>query len=107
MNRQNYTERALLIAMTQRDMSGCIEEHSLMSSVCLALDASSNQMSLCKSLSGKFNLMCMYRFWNIINDWCQSEPISSPFSKTEMRHAIAEAFVLARRELQSETRELQ
>ena len=54
MNRQDIVERALLIALTQRDMSGCEEEHSLMSSVCKALDESSNQMSLSVKLSGLF-----------------------------------------------------
>ena len=98
MNRQNFTERALLIAMAQRDMSGCLEEHSLMCSVCKALDASSNQMSVSKSLSNNPNLMTRFRFWNVLNDWCYVEPINSPFTEK----TIAEAFVLARKELRSE-----
>ena len=102
MNRQNIVERALLIAMTQRDMSGCLEEHSLMSSVCKALDESSNQMSRCVKISGKHDLLTRYRFWNIIHDWCETEPISSPFTKIQMRSAVAEAMLLARRELRDE-----
>jgi hypothetical protein len=102
MNRQDIVERALLIALTQRDMSGCLEEHSLMSSVCKALDESSNQMSLSVKLSGKHNLLTRYRFWNVIHDWCHVEPICSPFTKKQMRSAVAEAMLLARKELRHE-----
>ena len=102
MNRQNIVERALLIALTQRDMRGCLEEHSLMSSVCKALDRSSNQMSLCVSLTGKHNIMTKYRFWNVLHDWCHVEPIRSPFTEKQMRGAVAEAMLLARKELKDE-----
>ncbi len=102
MNRQDIVERALLIAMTQRDMSGCLEEHSLMSSVCKALDESSNQMSLCKALTGSFNIMTQYKVWNVIHDWCRVEPVRSPFTEQDMRDAIAEAMLLARKELTNE-----
>ena len=103
MNRQDVVERALLIALTQRDMSGCTEEHSLMSSVCKALDESSNQMSLCKKLTGKFNIMTQYKVWNVLHDWCRVEPVHSPFTEKQMRGAIAEAMVLARKELNDES----
>ena len=102
MTRQDTTERALLIAMTQRDMSGCVEEHSLMSSVCKALDESSNQMSLSKAYAGKINLMIRYDIWSVLRAWCRVEPINSPFTEKDMRNAVAEALVLARKELRDE-----
>lgn len=99
MNRQSTTERALLIAMTQRDMCGCAEEHSLMSSVCKALDASSNQMCLSDALTGRYNLLVKDDFWSVLRAWCRVEPINSPFTQQQMRDAIAGAFKLARKEL--------
>ena len=102
MNRQDVTERACLIAMTQRDMCRCSEEHSLMSSVCKALDESSNQMSLSKALTGKFNLLVRHDFWSVLRVWCKVEPINSPFTQQEMRDAVAEAFKLARKELRED-----
>lgn len=102
MTRETATERACLITMAQRDMSRCIEEHALMSSVCKALDETSNQMSLSKQLSGDPNLLVRHDFWSALRAWCHVEPIRSPFTEQQMRDAIAEAFKLARKELRDE-----
>tara|TARA_R100000458_G_C8029596_1_gene85693 strand:+ start:177 stop:494 length:318 start_codon:yes stop_codon:yes gene_type:complete len=102
MNRQSITERALLIAMCNRDNSGCREEHSLMSSVCKALDSASNVMSLADAISGRPSLTMRYKNLNVLHMWCFSEACHSPFTEQEMRDAIAEAMLLARKELNNE-----
>ena len=102
MDRQSITERALLIAMCNRDVSECMEEHSLMSSVCKALDSTSNVMNLSKTLFGDANYIVRNRTLNVLNDWCEVEPIHSPFTKQQMRKTIADAMRLARKELRDE-----
>ena len=39
LNRDSATERAILIAMSQRDMEGCVEQFTLYNSVCKVLEA--------------------------------------------------------------------
>ena len=95
MTREKVVERAIMIASTQRDMSRCVEEHSLYASTCRVLDESSNAFSVMKHMP----IVAKAISKSVTPNWCWAEAAYSPFSLRELRKAVAGAMRLARKEL--------
>ena len=99
MTRDKVVERAILIALTQRDMCKCAEEHSLYASVCNVLEKSSVAFCKYKDTMPKLGTVLAM---SLTDWWCFVEPWASPFTEKDLRKAVADAMRLAKRELGDE-----
>tara|TARA_Y100000310_G_C20231343_1_gene600386 strand:- start:59 stop:358 length:300 start_codon:yes stop_codon:yes gene_type:complete len=99
MTRDTIVERAILIALTQRDMSKCSEEHSLYASVCRVLEESSKAFCTFKD---DLPLTAHLLSKAVTPDWCRAESAYSPFGLSDLRKAVAGAMRLAKKELHDE-----
>jgi len=99
MTRDTIVERAILIALTQRDMSKCSEEHSLYASVCRVLEESSKAFCTFKD---KLPILAHEISKSVTPDWCKVESAYSPFCLPDLRKAVADAMRLAKKELRDE-----
>ena len=100
MTREQVVERAILIASTQRDMSQCVEDHSLYASTCRVLDESSFAFSSIDHISLPQLAKALSK--SVTPDWCWVESACSPFSEKDLRKSVADAMRLARKELRDE-----
>jgi hypothetical protein len=99
LNRDSATERAILIAMSQRDMEGCVEQFTLYNSVCKVLEASSVMIQLAKGVKQPHFENCSH---STLRTKAVMETWHAPFELPELRDAVAGALLLARKELKDE-----
>lgn len=96
-SRDRIVERAILITSTARDMEACVEHFSLYNSATIVLEKNSEVYATTES-PGVARLLAI----NLTFMWCVVQAIKSPFTKSDLRKAIADAFRLAKKELASE-----
>ena len=98
--RSRVVERAILITTVSRDMEACVEHFSLYNSATSVLEKNSEAYS---TIEHKIPAHILAK--NITDMWCAVEAVRSPFTKSDLRKAIADAMRLAKKELAKEDAE--